>query len=96
MSKNSIKIDFSENIEINHPKCIHGPTLLFDSSTSKFFACSACRDRQECDIFIPFEKRNQKKSKKIIEQNQREYEKFKKHIQTLQKDRKKINKHRNL
>ncbi|CAF4000329.1 unnamed protein product [Rotaria sp. Silwood2] len=54
MTKNSIEIDFSENIEINHPKCVHGPTLLFHSSTSKFFACSACRDRQECDIFIPY------------------------------------------
>ncbi|CAF4875605.1 unnamed protein product, partial [Rotaria sp. Silwood2] len=27
MTKNSIEIDFSENIEINHPKCVHGPTL---------------------------------------------------------------------
>ncbi|CAF4995242.1 unnamed protein product, partial [Rotaria sp. Silwood1] len=96
MTKHSIEIDFSENIEINHPKCVHGPTLLFNSLTSKFFACSACRDRQECDIFISYEKRNEKKSKKIIEQNEREYEKFKKYIQTLQKNKKKFNKQLNI
>jgi hypothetical protein len=86
----SIKVDFSGNIEIDHPKCIHGPTLLFHSLTSKFFACSACRDREECDILIPYEKRNEKKSKKIIEQNEREYKRFIEHIQTLQKNRRKF------
>ncbi|CAF2052194.1 unnamed protein product [Rotaria magnacalcarata] len=96
MTKASIEIDFSENIEINHPKCVHGPTLLFHSSTSKFFACSACRDRQECDIFIPYDERNEKGSKKMIQQNQREYERFKKHIQTLQKKRKIFNKKLNI
>lgn len=96
MTNQPIKVDFSENIEIDHPKCVHGPTLLFNSSTAKFFACSACRDRRECDIYIPYEKRNDKKSKKIIEQNEREYEKFKKHIQTIQKNRKKFNKQSNM
>lgn len=96
MTKDSIEIDFSENIEINHPKCVHGPTLLFHSSTSKFFACSACRDREECDILIPYEKRNSKKSKKMIEQNEREYKKFRKHIRNLQKNKKKFNKQANM
>jgi hypothetical protein len=91
MSNDSIVVDFSGNIELDHPKCIHGPTLLFHSSTSKFFACSACRDRQECDIFIPYDERNDKKSKKMIEQNQIEYQRFKEHIQTIQKNRKKLN-----
>jgi hypothetical protein len=87
-----MRIDFSGNIENDHPKCIHGPTLLFHSLTSSFFACSACRDRQECDIFIPYEERNSKKSRKIIQQNEREYQKFKEHIEILQKNRKKFNK----
>ena len=91
MSNDSIVVDFSGNIELDHPKCIHGPTLLFHSSTSNFFACSACRDRQECDIFIPYEERNDRKSKKMIEQNQIEYQRFKEHIQTIQKNRKKLN-----
>jgi hypothetical protein len=92
MTNQSIKVDFSGNIEIDHPKCIHGPTLLFHSLTSSFFACSACRDRQECDIFIPYEERNSKKSKKIIQQNEREYKKFQEHIQMIQKTRKIFNK----
>ena len=88
MSKDSFKIDFSENIEINHPKCVHGPTLLFYTSTSKFFACSACRNRHECNIFIPYEMKNRKKFKKIIEQHDMNYKHFRKHIQTIQKNRK--------
>jgi len=92
MTNDSIKVDFSGNIEKDHPKCIHGPTLLFYSSTSKFFACSACRDRQECDILIPYETRNKKNSKKIIQQNQIEYKRSKEHIQILQKNRKTFNK----
>lgn len=92
MTNPSIRVDFSGNIEIDHPKCIHGPTLLFHSLTSSFFACSACRDRKECDIYIPFEEKNDKKSKKIIKQNQIEYKRYKEHIQILQKNRKKFNK----
>lgn len=92
MTNYSIKVDFSGNIEKDHPKCVHGPTLLYNSATSSFFACSACRDRQECDIVIPYEKRNENKSKKIIEQNSIEYKRFKEHIQALQKNRKNLHK----
>jgi len=53
MTNHSIEVDFCGNIDIDHPKCVHGPTLLLHSSTSKFFACSACRDRREWDICIP-------------------------------------------
>ncbi|UJR08122.1 hypothetical protein I4U23_012399 [Adineta vaga] len=59
MMNQSIEVDFSGDIEKDHPKCVHGPTLLFHSSTEHFFACSACRDRQECDIHIPYEKRQE-------------------------------------
>jgi hypothetical protein len=96
MTNHSIEVDFCGNIDIDHPKCVHGPTLLLHSSTSKFFACSACRDRRECDIYIPYEKRNDKKLKKMIEQNETEYERFKEHIQTIQKNRKKFNKQSNM
>lgn len=42
----------------NNPRCIHGPTLLFKKfvkdekkSGRRFYACSACRDRKECQFF---------------------------------------------
>ncbi|XP_036900725.1 rRNA N6-adenosine-methyltransferase ZCCHC4 isoform X3 [Sturnira hondurensis] len=39
------------------PLCPHGPTLLFakvshgKEETRRFYACSACRDRKDCDFF---------------------------------------------
>lgn len=91
-----IRVDLSGDLEANHPKCIHGPTLLFYSTTEKFFACSACRDRRQCDIFIPYDERTTKKSKKIIDQNEREYRRFREHIQTLQENRRQFFKHSNV
>ncbi|XP_017775093.1 PREDICTED: zinc finger CCHC domain-containing protein 4, partial [Nicrophorus vespilloides] len=38
-----------------HPKCPHGPTLLFTRTGEEdkpFFACSACRDRKDCEFFL--------------------------------------------
>ncbi|XP_022917027.2 rRNA N(6)-adenosine-methyltransferase ZCCHC4 [Onthophagus taurus] len=37
------------------PQCPHGPTILFSRSTHekrKFFACSACRDKKDCNFFL--------------------------------------------
>ncbi|CAK6433254.1 unnamed protein product [Pipistrellus nathusii] len=39
------------------PRCPHGPTLLFvkvsrgKEDTRRFYACSACRDRKDCNFF---------------------------------------------
>uniref|UniRef100_A0A2K6L9R5 Zinc finger CCHC-type containing 4 n=1 Tax=Rhinopithecus bieti TaxID=61621 RepID=A0A2K6L9R5_RHIBE len=39
------------------PLCPHGPTLLFvkviqgKEETRRFYACSACRDRKDCNFF---------------------------------------------
>ncbi|KAJ3585222.1 hypothetical protein NHX12_013943 [Muraenolepis orangiensis] len=39
------------------PSCPHGPTLLFEKTGAgtkagrRFYACSACRDRKECNFF---------------------------------------------
>uniref|UniRef100_A0A7N6B7K5 Zinc finger GRF-type domain-containing protein n=1 Tax=Anabas testudineus TaxID=64144 RepID=A0A7N6B7K5_ANATE len=39
------------------PCCVHGPTLLFEKVSKagekgrRFFACSACRDRKDCNFF---------------------------------------------
>ncbi|XP_071234170.1 rRNA N(6)-adenosine-methyltransferase ZCCHC4-like isoform X1 [Salvelinus alpinus] len=39
------------------PSCVHGPTLLFEKVCKgeeegrRFYACSACRDRKECNFF---------------------------------------------
>ncbi|KAK0164843.1 hypothetical protein PV328_003415 [Microctonus aethiopoides] len=39
-----------------HPKCPHGPTLLFgkriDDELKQFYACSACRDRKLCNFYL--------------------------------------------
>ncbi|KAI0232096.1 rRNA N6-adenosine-methyltransferase ZCCHC4 [Lamellibrachia satsuma] len=41
----------------NVPHCPHGPTLLFERfsaggiSSGRFYACSACRDRRDCNFF---------------------------------------------
>lgn len=43
--------DLSKN-----PRCPHGPTILFsrviDMKRRNFFACSACRDRKDCNFFL--------------------------------------------
>lgn len=90
------QVNFSGDIETDHPKCVHGPSLLFESSTEKFFACSACRDRRQCDLYIPYDERTKKKSKKIIEQHAREYHRFREYIQTLQNNRREFFKHSNM
>jgi Probable N6-adenine methyltransferase len=36
----------------NHPHCPHGPTILFDRDGDKFFACSYCRDKTECNFYM--------------------------------------------
>lgn len=40
----------------NHPRCPHGPTLLFSKEINgrktNFFACAACRNRKDCNFFI--------------------------------------------
>ncbi|GBM78492.1 Zinc finger CCHC domain-containing protein 4 [Araneus ventricosus] len=42
----------------SHPSCPHGPCLMFERHTSngvksgkRFYACSACRDRSDCNFF---------------------------------------------
>ncbi|XP_071441061.1 rRNA N(6)-adenosine-methyltransferase ZCCHC4 [Hetaerina americana] len=41
----------------SHPRCLHGPTLLFARTVKggkerKFYACSACRSRKDCSFFM--------------------------------------------
>jgi len=53
------------------PVCPHGPTLLFvqtDSDGSvleKFYACSACRDRKDCQFYQPYTKSVSAEKKKL-------------------------------
>lgn len=95
MTHDRIEVDFStDDLEINHPKCRHGPTLLFRSSDQRFFACSACRDRQECQIYIPYDQRKKKSMQKNIEHHQREYQLFRKHVRQIQKKKKRLEKNR--
>ena len=43
--------DFSAN-----PVCSHGPTLLFeDIDCKRFYSCSSCRNRNDCDFYMSAE-----------------------------------------
>ncbi|XP_043918099.1 rRNA N6-adenosine-methyltransferase ZCCHC4 [Protopterus annectens] len=54
-----IDVILSEDIDARAPKCPHGPTLLFTKICRgeehepgrRFYACSACRDRKDCNFF---------------------------------------------
>lgn len=35
-----------------HPSCPHGPALLFRRQNTRFYACSACRNRKDCQFFM--------------------------------------------
>lgn len=60
-----------ENFE-EHPKCNHGPTVLFERLAGSgvktaFYACSAFRDRKDCSFFQPkLEKSVQKRRRNAI------------------------------
>jgi len=85
MSDERLEIDFSlDPNEIKVPKCRHGPTLLFRSSTQRFFACSACRDRRDCQIYVPFGKRR----KNYVKQFENEFRQFRKLVRQIQKKKK--------
>ncbi|CAG9865183.1 unnamed protein product [Phyllotreta striolata] len=40
----------------NNPHCPHGPTVLFSKASqegvTRYFACSACRDRKNCKFYV--------------------------------------------
>lgn len=40
-----------------HPVCEHGPALLFErrcgDKCQQFYACSAYRDKKDCQLYIP-------------------------------------------
>lgn len=50
----SVRVILDDSIK--KPRCKHGPTLLFESINEpvKFFACSACRSREDCPFYHEF------------------------------------------
>ena len=36
----------------SNPRCVHGPTLLMERGTSRFYACAAYRSRKDCDFYL--------------------------------------------
>jgi len=49
-----VVLDEEENID--NPYCEHGPTVLFEKfiknkPSQKYYACSACRERKDCNFF---------------------------------------------
>jgi len=79
MNSSSLKVHFVPDA----PNCRHGPCLLFEdpAKQEKFFACSACRDRQDCQIYISYSELTTDRAKKKY---QKQYLAFKKQIQQLQ------------
>ncbi|XP_011604778.2 rRNA N(6)-adenosine-methyltransferase ZCCHC4 [Takifugu rubripes] len=50
-----IDVILTDDVE-KGPHCVHGPTLLFEKvcrgeKGRRFYACSACRDRKDCNFF---------------------------------------------
>uniref|UniRef100_A0A8C9AN87 Zinc finger CCHC-type containing 4 n=1 Tax=Prolemur simus TaxID=1328070 RepID=A0A8C9AN87_PROSS len=52
-----VEVVFPSDPAVSAPLCPHGPTLLFvkvsqgKEETRRFYACSACRDRKDCNFF---------------------------------------------
>uniref|UniRef100_A0A8D1M804 GRF-type domain-containing protein n=1 Tax=Sus scrofa TaxID=9823 RepID=A0A8D1M804_PIG len=52
-----VKVVLPSDLATPAPLCPHGPTLLFvkvnqgKEETRRFYACSACRDRKDCNFF---------------------------------------------
>ncbi|XP_039607534.1 rRNA N6-adenosine-methyltransferase ZCCHC4 [Polypterus senegalus] len=52
-----LQVILNEEVEAKAPSCPHGPTLLFvkynkkEGAHRRFYACSACRDRKDCNFF---------------------------------------------
>lgn len=88
MNTGKVELILNKDPDLNKIKCRHGPTLLLRSENEEFLACSACRDRRDCDMFIPLEKRTHKSTKSMRQQHQREYKNFRKFLRTLDKNRK--------
>lgn len=74
------KIDVNITKLENSPLCPHGPTLLFtrhnkNGSKSKFYACSAYRDRKFCKFFISEDdlKKQTERKKEVWKREASEY-----------------------
>ena len=65
--KQKVEIDFQSDIS-KHPKCVHGPTLLFSRGGKKFYACSAFRGRKDCDFYLEYGDKLSQKKMGIIKQ----------------------------
>ncbi|XP_012280842.1 zinc finger CCHC domain-containing protein 4 [Orussus abietinus] len=76
MPEDTSLICISEGLD-SHPKCPHGPTLLFErtcmNDTEKFYACSAYRNRKQCPFYFKYDS-------KPTKQHLRTWEKIKKKV----------------
>lgn len=45
-----VKIIFGEE-DSSNPRCAHGPSLLMERGDARFYACSAYRNRRDCDFY---------------------------------------------
>ncbi|XP_056658458.1 rRNA N6-adenosine-methyltransferase ZCCHC4 isoform X4 [Monodelphis domestica] len=55
--RSGVEVLVSQDTSPSPPQCPHGPTLLFvkvsqgKEEARRFYACSACRDRKDCNFF---------------------------------------------
>jgi len=71
-NRSKVTINLESDLE-SHPRCIHGPTLLFTRGEKKFYACSAFRERKECDFYQNHGEVLSQKKMARIKQTQREF-----------------------
>ena len=66
--KRSFEVCFEDQWFYKSPKCPHGPMLLFEkfvygkNEERRYFACSASRNRKECNFFMWENDFNRKKT----------------------------------
>eukprot|EP00124_Ichthyophonus_hoferi_P005316 Ihof_evm1s739 gene=Ihof_evmTU1s739 len=71
-AKQRLGVDVCFEHNLIPPQCMHGPTLLFErymkGDTKRFFACSAYRDRRECDFYCEEDKVRRDQAKGVLPQ----------------------------
>ena len=58
----------------SNPWCPHGPTLLFERSGKKFYACAAFRQRKDCSAYFEFGAKDKRwtRWKSVLEEGARD------------------------
>lgn len=73
------RIKLIDNELVLNPVCIHGPTLLFQTTdNNKYFSCSSCRLRKDCNFFMTYENWIKNKTQNKTHSHSKAMQKFSK------------------